>query len=78
LIRGHKLLQIDVIRAAAAAGRRPYGVHIRLYQHPVLAHPSPQRSRLLYWGDGWEGTGCCEQTVLSKTGQTVKPVRLLV
>jgi len=45
-----------------------------LYQHPVPIQPSPQWSSLflLRWGDGWVGTGCCEQTVLSKTGQTVK------
>jgi len=27
-------------------------------QHPVPTHPSPQRSTLLRWGDGWMGTGC--------------------
>jgi len=64
-------LQIAVVGATAAAGR-PYGVHRRLYQHPVPAHPSPQQ-RVLHWGDGWVGTGCCEQTVLSKTSQMVKP-----
>ena len=41
-----------------------------LYQHPVPAYPSPQRIRVLRGGDGGVGTGCCEQTVLSKTGQT--------
>ena len=43
-----------------------------LYQHPVPIHPSPKRSRVLRWGDGWVETGCCEQTVLNKTGQTVR------
>jgi len=40
---GHKLLQTAVMHAMAAVVR-PYGVHIRLYQHSVLTHLSPQRS----------------------------------
>jgi len=38
-----KLLQTAVMHAAATAVR-PYGVHIRLYQHSVPTHPSSQRS----------------------------------
>jgi len=40
---GHKLLQTAVMHAAAAAVR-PHGVRIRLCQHSVPTHPSPQQS----------------------------------
>ena len=45
------------------------GCIIRLYQHPVPAHPAP----LGRWvrGDGVLRADC------TKTGQTVKPVQLL-
>jgi len=32
-------------------------------QHPVPSHPSPQRSRLLCWGDGWVWTGSINQSI---------------
>ena len=73
LIWGNKLLQTAVMRAAAAVVRPLWGVVSTLVSTPLTRLPSGalQRIGVVRWGDGWAGTGCCEQVVLSKAGQTV-------
>ena len=54
---------------AAAAAVRPYGVHIRLYQHLVPAHPFPYGATCCAGETGERGRGAVRRLYL------VRPVR---